>query len=262
MRGVQYRAYRWTRPVHNQVVMRVAGRRYRSLFTADNEQIAAFPGLVVSDVDDPRFTEREVELLNRPNLAAYVVTAERAARRFESLGVTKPYHVIPQGVSLSTATPELIAAAGRRKEPGTVIVGYMSALMLTADDRDGDKALYNVDHLLDLWEEVRLAGAAGSALARRRGERSRPPSHRFERRHRRLRKTRASPGARPHGELRHRAVPPREGRGNPGSQDGRVHGPRCPDRVIRLRRDRGAPRDRSRDSRRQTRRHSSMPSCT
>ena len=61
VRGVQYRAYRWTRPVHNQVVMRVAGRRYRSLFTADNEQIAAFPGLVVSDVDDPRFTEREVE---------------------------------------------------------------------------------------------------------------------------------------------------------------------------------------------------------
>ena len=180
VRGVQYRAYRWTRPVHNQVVMRVAGLRYRSLFTADNEQIAAFPGLVVSDVDDPRFTEREVELLNRPNLAAYVVTAERAARRFESLGVTKPYHVIPQGVSLSTATPELIAAAGRRKEPGTVIVGYMSALMLTADDRDGDKALYNVDHLLDLWEEVRLrapqarlwlVGGASDRVLRRIGSR-------------------------------------------------------------------------------------------
>ena len=150
------------------------------MFTADNEQIAAFPGLVVSDVDDPRFTEREVELLNRPNLAAYVVTAERAARRFESLGVTKPYHVIPQGVSLSTATPELIAAAGRRKEPGTVIVGYMSALMLTADDRDGDKALYNVDHLLDLWEEVRprapqarlwLVGGASDRVLRRIGSR-------------------------------------------------------------------------------------------
>src|SRR6476660_3629926 len=73
VRGLQFRAYRWTRPVHNQVVMRVAGRRYRSLFTADNEQIAAFPGPVVSDVDEPRFKEREVELLNRPNLAAYVV---------------------------------------------------------------------------------------------------------------------------------------------------------------------------------------------
>ena len=90
VRGLQYRAYRWSRTVRNPAVMGIAGRRYRSLFTADNEQIAGFRGAVVSDVDDPRFTEREVELLNRPNVAAYVVTAERAARRFESLGVTKP----------------------------------------------------------------------------------------------------------------------------------------------------------------------------
>lgn len=180
VRGLQYRAYRWSAPVRNPAVMRLGRRRYRSLFTADNEQIAAFPGTVVSDVDDPRFTEREVELLNRPNLAAYVVTAERAARRFESLGVSKPYHVIPQGVSLSTATPELISAAGERKAPDTVIVGYMSAVMLTADDRDGDKPLYNVDHLLDLWEEVRLrapearlwlVGGASDRVLRRIGSR-------------------------------------------------------------------------------------------
>ncbi len=156
VRGVQYRAYRWSGSVRNPAVMHLAGRRYRSLFTADNAQIASFPGPVVSDVDDPTFTEREVELLNRPNLAAYVVTAERAARRFESLGVEKPYHVIPQGVSLSTVTPELIRAAGENKVPGTVVVGYLAAHMLTAADRDGGKALYNVDHLLDLWEEVRV----------------------------------------------------------------------------------------------------------
>ena len=40
--------------------------------------------------------------------------------------------------------------------PGTVVVGYLAAHMLTAADRDGGKALYNVDHLLDLWEEVRV----------------------------------------------------------------------------------------------------------
>jgi glycosyltransferase involved in cell wall biosynthesis len=156
VRGVQYRAYRWSRSVRNPAVMRLAGRRYRSLFTADNEQIAAFPGPAVSDVDDPVFTEREVELLSKPNLEAYVVTAERAARRFESLGVQKPYHVIPQGVSLNSVTPKLIAAAGTRKAGDTVVVGYMAAFMLTADDRDGGKALYNVDHLLDLWEAVHL----------------------------------------------------------------------------------------------------------
>jgi glycosyltransferase involved in cell wall biosynthesis len=156
VRGVQYRAYRWSRSARNPVVMRLAGRRYRSLFTADNEQIAAFPGPVVSDVDDPVFTEREVELLSRPNLAAYVVTAERAGRRFEALGVQKPYHVIPQGVSLSSVTTELIAAAGTKKPRDTVVVGYMAAFMLTAADRDGEKALYNVDHLLDLWDEVHV----------------------------------------------------------------------------------------------------------
>jgi glycosyltransferase involved in cell wall biosynthesis len=156
VRGVQYRAYRWSRSLHNPAVMRLAGRRYRSLFTADNEQIAAFPGPIVSDVDDPVFTEREVELLNKPNLAAYVVTAESAARRFESLGVQKPYHVIPQGVSLSSVTPELITAAGTKKLRDTVVVGYMAAFMLTAADRDGHKALYNVDHLLDLWDQVHL----------------------------------------------------------------------------------------------------------
>jgi glycosyltransferase involved in cell wall biosynthesis len=156
VRGVQYRAYKWSRSIRNPTVMGLAGRRYRSLFTADNEQIADFSGTVVSDVDDPVFTEREVELLSRPNLAAYVVTAERAGRRFEALGVQKQYHVIPQGVSLSSVTPELIASASTKKPRSTVVVGYMAAFMLTAADRDGEKALYNVDHLLDLWEEVHL----------------------------------------------------------------------------------------------------------
>jgi len=180
VRGVQYRAYRWSSPARNPAVMALAGRRYRSLFTADNAQIAAFPGLVVSDVDDPVFTEREVELLSRPNLAAYVVTAERAARRFESLGVEKPFHVIPQGVSLRTVTPEMISAAGKRRSEGTVVVGYMAAHMLTADDRDGAKALYNVDHLLELWEEIRsrapqarlwLVGGASDRVLERIGAR-------------------------------------------------------------------------------------------
>src|SRR3712207_8829024 len=81
----------------------------------DNAQIAYFPGRIVSDTDDPVFTPREVELLSRPNVAAYVVTAERAARRFEALGVQRPWHVIPQGVSLAglTDAAEIGRASGR-----------------------------------------------------------------------------------------------------------------------------------------------------
>ena len=109
------------------------------------------------DADDPLFTPREIELLRRPSLRGYVVTAEHAARRYESLGVDKPWVVIPQGVNLSAATPELRERAARRRKPGEVVLGWMAAHLLTAGDRDSDNPLYNVDHLLELWEEIHAA---------------------------------------------------------------------------------------------------------
>ena len=86
-RGLQYRAFRYSRSVRNPIVMQLASRRYRGMFTADPEQIRWFRGPVVADIDDPYFTQAHVDLLNRPNLVAYVVTAERAARRYEEMGV-------------------------------------------------------------------------------------------------------------------------------------------------------------------------------
>src|SRR4051794_14311942 len=59
VRSLQYRGYRAATPVRVPVLMRLAGRRYRNLFTVSNEQIPWFPGRVVADVDDPFFTERE-----------------------------------------------------------------------------------------------------------------------------------------------------------------------------------------------------------
>ena len=85
---------------------------------------------------------------------AYVVTAERAATRYQELGVDKPWHVIPQGVSLSSVTEELVAQAAGRRGHDEVVVGWMAAHLLTAEDRDGDDSLYNVDHLLELWNEI------------------------------------------------------------------------------------------------------------
>src|SRR5262249_11195819 len=57
LRGVEYRALRWTRPARYRLVLGAAGRRYGWLFTDDNEQIPHFPGRVVTDVDDPKFTD-------------------------------------------------------------------------------------------------------------------------------------------------------------------------------------------------------------
>ena len=92
--------------------------------------------------------------MRRPSLAAYVVTAERAGRRFQELGVDKPYHVIPQGVSLGSLRDDLVAKAAARRREGEVVVGWMSAHLLASEDRGGDSSLYNVEHLLELWEEI------------------------------------------------------------------------------------------------------------
>jgi glycosyltransferase involved in cell wall biosynthesis len=156
LRGLEYRAARATKPLRDRLVFRLAARRYRHLFTAENEQLALFAGQAVADVDDPTFSPREAELLSRPNLAAYVVTAERAGRRFEELGVEKPWHVIPQGVSLGKVAHATRAEIGsQHRRDGEMVVGYMAAWLLSHDDRGGTNPLYNVDHLLELWDEIR-----------------------------------------------------------------------------------------------------------
>jgi len=154
VRGVQFRAWRAARPLLYRALLGRARTRYRNLLSLDFEQLGAWDGDVVMDADDPFYTPREIGLLKRPAVKAYVVTAERAARRYESLGVDKPWVVIPQGVSLRSATPELVVEAGVAKSDDAPVVGWMAAHLLTEGDRDADNPLYNVDHLLDLWKEI------------------------------------------------------------------------------------------------------------
>jgi glycosyltransferase involved in cell wall biosynthesis len=154
-RGVGFRVFTATKSLVLRAALGGAASRYANLLALDFDQLPRWPGAAVMDADDPQFTPGAVERLRSPSLRAYVVTAERAARRYESLGVDKPWVVIPQGVNLAAATPELRAEANQRKRPGEVVVGWMAAHLLTAGDRDAENPLYNVDHLLDLWEEIR-----------------------------------------------------------------------------------------------------------
>jgi glycosyltransferase involved in cell wall biosynthesis len=154
VRGIEYRTLRAIRHARDPLVFAAANRRYQRMLTANTEQIPYFNGAVVADVDDPQYTEREVAALNRANVAAYVVTAEKAARQFESLGVEKPWYVIPQGISLRSVDEAEVARLRRSRRPDEVIVGYMAAWLLSRGDRDGDNPLYGVDHLLDLWDEI------------------------------------------------------------------------------------------------------------
>ena len=189
------------------------------------------------DADDPLFTPREIELLQRPALRGYVVTAEHAARRYESLGVDKPWVVIPQGVNLSAATPELRSEAARRKQPGEVVLGWMAAHLLTSGDRDADNPLYNVDHLLELWDQIHASvpqarlWLVGSPSDRLRERVAGPLRHRADR------AAHARGGTRDRRVLRRRSL---RAHGRPGHtrREGLgVHRPGCADGVVRLRGD-------------------------
>jgi len=153
-RGLGFRAFTASKPLLYGAALNAAARRYTSLLALDFDQLRHWPGGAVMDADDPFFSEREIESMKSPSLRAYVVTAERAARTYESLGVDKPWVVIPQGVNLRAATDELRADAARRKQPGEVVLGWMAAHLLTEGDRGADDPLYNVDHLLELWQQI------------------------------------------------------------------------------------------------------------
>jgi glycosyltransferase involved in cell wall biosynthesis len=176
LRGIQYKAWRLTHGRTDPLVLRAAARRYRALLATDTAHVALFAGPVVCDVDDPRFSEQEAELLSRPNVRAYVVTAERAARRFEQLGVRTPWYVVPQGAGLSSVRPEEIEAVRESRRDVPLVVGYVAAWILVEGDRGGANPLYNVEHLLELWDEIHervpearlwLIGGASDRVRRR-----------------------------------------------------------------------------------------------
>jgi len=147
---------RFIQPVTIAAVFAAAARQYRYAFVTDFHQIPHFQGQVVVDVDDPTFSIEEAALLGRPNVAACVVTDERALLRYEALGVTKPIRVIPQPVSLDVFDADKAARIRAGREQQGIVFGHVAAwLRLRGDSRHGN-ALYDIDHLLDLWTDVRL----------------------------------------------------------------------------------------------------------
>ena len=155
VRALKFRALRATERVRYRIVFALANRHYRFALCTDVNQVPHFRGKVVVDIDDPFFTDDEVRLLSRPNVAAYVVTMEAAGRRFERMGLDKPFHVVPQPVQLDLVDESRCAeVASEKRRPGDFVVGFASAFLRRHEDRDGDNPLVNVDHLLDLWDEI------------------------------------------------------------------------------------------------------------
>lgn len=140
-RGLQFRAWNLvSRQLIYPAAMKYLARQYRTLFAVSYDQIVSWPNdrSVVVDLDDPLFSSAEVAAVNLPQVKAIVVTTEKAKAIFQSLGVIRPIHVIPQGVPVGQTDAEKVRAIRREhKNEGDVIVGYHApALTMAADGSD------------------------------------------------------------------------------------------------------------------------------
>ena len=161
LRGVQYRLWHALREaVIYPRVIRYLGGRYDTLFTVDCSQIALWPrpNSVVVDVDDPLFSADEVVALNLPQVKAIIVTTEKAKSIFQSLGVDRPIHVIPQGVPVGNTDPVEVEKIRRSfKNADDVIVGYNAPTLTMAADgpNRGRGGQDDLDFLLGALDDAR-----------------------------------------------------------------------------------------------------------
>jgi glycosyltransferase involved in cell wall biosynthesis len=161
-RGVQYRLWRGPAgDVGQRLLLRRAASGWSGFFTTHFPQLAWFPGPTVVDVDDTHFEPSHLALFRRPNIAALVTTTGWAAERLRKLGVSAPVEVVPQGVTFAGVTDEAVRAEAVRRDGGELVVAYTAAWLLAGDDPGAADPLSNVDHLLEVWDEVhaRLPGA-------------------------------------------------------------------------------------------------------
>jgi len=161
IRALQYRLWHGlSRALIYPAAMRYLGGKYETLFTVTTDQIPVWPKerSVIIDLDDPYFTAAEVKALNLPQVKAVVVTTERAKTIFQEMGVVRPIHVIPQGVSMGQvdrAKSQDICT--RFKQDGDVIIGYHAPSLTMAADGSrrsrGDQD--DLDFLFDAVERAR-----------------------------------------------------------------------------------------------------------
>ena len=134
--------------------------------------------------------------------------------------MTDPGTSIPQGVALDKSNRS--GRFARHRSARAPTAGYVAAFLLLPGDRGGDNPLYDVAHLLELWDEVVGAVPDARALARRRAERRRcGAARRPERRLARARCRRSSCSPRV-ANLGRRALPAQRRPGRARVEDRRV----------------------------------------
>ncbi|HEX6788972.1 MAG TPA: glycosyltransferase [Gaiellaceae bacterium] len=172
VRGVTDRAWRLSRRVLEPATFSMLQRRHPYAFVNDVRQLPYIRVPAFVDIDDFDFSAKSAALLRQSTAVGYTTTAESAARRIEELGVDLPWEIIPQGAAVDRLDPQEVAEL-RHDGP---VVGYVAAFLLLPGDRGGTNPLYDVTHLLDLWDaivervpdaQLWLAGGATARLRRR-----------------------------------------------------------------------------------------------
>ena len=163
LRGLQYRAWNLlSRRVIYPVAIKYFARHYDTLFTVSYDQIAAWPKgrSVVIDIDDPVFSQTEVDALNLPQVKAVVVTTEKAKRIFEQKGVVSPIYIVPQGVPVIQTDRQRVARIRKEfRKPNDVVLGYHAPTLTMAADGSrrprGDQD--DLDFLFQAFDDARRA---------------------------------------------------------------------------------------------------------
>jgi glycosyltransferase involved in cell wall biosynthesis len=170
LRGLQYRVIRRFQPALMSYLAQRARRRFSYSFVTDIKNLRYPVGMAVVDMDDPNYTDEEVELLNLPHVACVVVPLEAAAEKYRQAGVRTPIRVIEQGHNVS-GLPSRATLRSQR-----VLIGFASPFLLGENDIGDAESMYNFQELLvEMWPQIRarcpdtelvLVGQAGRHFRR------------------------------------------------------------------------------------------------
>src|SRR5439155_3697414 len=159
IRGLEFRLWRLLRKQIYRVVLRRLSRRYETLFTTDPDEDSIWPreNSGVVDADDPVFSPSEVESFNLSQVKGIIVTTEKAKSIFQQLEVTRPIHVIPQGVLVGQVDVNKVKQIfSLLKSDQDIVVGY-HAPTLTLSGDGPRRARGGQDDLDLLFESLELA---------------------------------------------------------------------------------------------------------
>jgi len=156
LRAAQWRVYPRLQPY----LVRWLWRGYRCLWCTNLSLIPQFSGDVIVDIDDPRFSDSEMALLNHPRVRAVVTTTDQLREQLLASGLLREVHVIPPGVNLGNRDKQREEAVAREQRgPGDIVIGLSQPLLSVAPPghKAGPNAWpdeYSMRFLLDVMERV------------------------------------------------------------------------------------------------------------